>query len=110
MTLDYKGNLGINKVPETALDVVGLTTLTGNTKIVGDLEITGTLTGAAAIPDLIEGSQIYNSVGMSTFYELDVLQTVKPGKIAIGTERANVASNVDIDAQRSKALFSSVGI
>ena len=111
MSLDYKGNLGINKaVPETALDVVGVTTLTGNTKIVGDLEITGTLTGAAAIPDLIEGSQIYNSVGMSTFYELDVLQTVKPGKIAIGTERANVASNVDIDAQRSRALFSSVGI
>ena len=78
MSLDYKGNLGINKaVPETALDVVGVTTLTGNTKIVGDLEITGTLTGAAAIPDLISGSQIYNNVGFSTFYELDVLQTLE---------------------------------
>lgn len=111
MSLDYKGNLGINKaVPETALDVVGLTTLTGNTKIVGDLEITGTLTGAAAIPDLISGSQIYNNVGLSTFYELDVLQTLETGNIAIKTDRANVAANVDIDAQRSKALFQSVGI
>ena len=111
MSLDYKGNLGINKaVPETALDVVGVTTLTGNTKIVGDLEITGTLTGAAAIPDLIEGSQIYNNVGLSTFYELDVLQTLETGNIAIKTERANVAANVDIDAQRSRALFQSVGI
>ena len=111
MTLDYKGNLGVNKaVPETALDVVGLTTLTGNTKIVGDLEITGTLTGAAAIPDLISGSQIYNNVGFSTFYELDVLQTLETGNIAIKTERANVAANVDIDAQRSRALFLTVGI
>tara|TARA_B100001029_G_scaffold16931_1_gene11320 strand:- start:1339 stop:3219 length:1881 start_codon:yes stop_codon:yes gene_type:complete len=111
MSLDYKGNLGINKaVPETALDVVGVTTLTGNTKIVGDLEITGTLTGAAAIPDLISGSQIYNNVGLSTFYELDVLQTLETGNIAIKTERANVAANVDIDAQRSRALFQSVGI
>ena len=111
MSLDYKGNLGINKaVPETALDVVGVTTLTGNTKIVGDLEITGTLTGAAAIPDLISGSQIYNNVGFSTFYELDVLQTLETGNIAIKTDRANVAANVDIDAQRSQALFQSVGI
>ena len=111
MSLDYKGNLGINKaVPETALDVVGVTTLTGNTKIVGDLEITGTLTGAAAIPDLISGSQIYNNVGLSTFYELDVLQTLETGNIAIKTDRANVAANVDIDAQRSRALFQSVGI
>ena len=111
MSLDYKGNLGINKaVPETALDVVGVTTLTGNTKIVGDLEITGTLTGAAAIPDLISGSQIYNNVGLSTFYELDVLQTLETGNIAIKTERANVAANVDIDAQRSQALFMTVGI
>jgi hypothetical protein len=111
MALDYKGNLGINKQdPETTLDVVGVSTFTGNVKIVGDLDISGTLTGAAAIPDLISGSQIYNNVGMSTFYELDVLQTVKPGKIAIGTERANVAGDVQIDAQRSKALFQSVGI
>ena len=53
MTLTYDGKLGINKPnPETALDVVGLSTFTGNVKVAGNLEVTGTLSAPATIPDI----------------------------------------------------------
>ena len=109
MTLTYDGKLGINKPnPETALDVVGVSTFTGNVKVAGNLEVTGTLSAPANIPDIINGSNINTTTGISTFNNIDVVNITKTSKVAIGTEFENVVA--DIDAQLSTALFNKVGI
>ena len=109
MTLTYDGKLGINKPnPETALDVVGLSTFTGNVKVAGNLEVTGTLSAPATIPDIINGSNINATSGISTFNHIDVGNITKTSKVAIGTAFENVVA--DIDAQASTALFNKVGI
>ena len=109
MTLTYDGKLGINKPnPETALDVVGVSTFTGNVKVAGNLEVTGTLSAPANIPDIINGSNINTTTGISTFNHIDVVNITKTSKVAIGTEFENVVA--DIDAQLSTALFNKVGI
>ena len=109
MTLTYDGKLGINKPnPETALDVVGLSTFTGNVKVAGNLEVTGTLSAPATIPDIINGSNINATSGISTFNHIDVSNITKTSKVAIGTAFENVVA--DIDAQASTALFNKVGI
>ena len=109
MTLTYDGKLGINKPnPETALDVVGLSTFTGNVKVAGNLEVTGTLSAPATIPDIINGSNINATSGISTFNHIDVANITKTSKVAIGTAFENVVA--DIDAQASTALFNKVGI
>ena len=109
MTLTYDGKLGINKPnPETALDVVGLSTFTGNVKVAGNLEVTGTLSAPANIPDIINGSNINATSGISTFNHIDVANITKTSKVAIGTAFENVVA--DIDAQASTALFNKVGI
>ena len=109
MTLTYDGKLGINKPnPETALDVVGLSTFTGNVKVAGNLEVTGTLSAPATIPDIINGSNINATSGISTFNHIDVANITKTSKVAIGTAFENVVA--DIDAQASTALINKVGI
>lgn len=109
MTLTYDGKLGINKPnPETALDVVGVSTFTGNVKVAGNLEVTGTLSAPATIPDIINGSNINATSGISTFNHIDVANITKTSKVAIGTAFENVVA--DIDAQASTALFNKVGI
>ncbi len=109
MTLTYDGKLGINKPnPETALDVVGVSTFTGNVKVAGNLEVTGTLSAPANIPDIINGSNINTTTGISTFNNIDVVNITKTSKVAIGTAFENVVA--DIDAQASTALFNKVGI
>ena len=109
MTLTYDGKLGINKPnPETALDVVGVSTFTGNVKVAGNLEVTGTLSAPANIPDIINGSNINATSGISTFNHIDVSNITKTSKVAIGTAFENVVA--DIDAQESTALFNKVGI
>lgn len=109
MTLTYDGKLGINKPnPETALDVVGVSTFTGNVKVAGNLEVTGTLSAPATIPDIINGSNINATSGISTFNHIDVANITKTSKVAIGTDFENVVA--DIDAQASTALFNKVGI
>ena len=109
MTLTYDGKLGINKEnPETALDVVGVSTFTGNVKVAGNLEVTGGFTGSAAIPDIINGSNLNTTAGVSTFSHISVGHVVGVSTIAIGTAFANVVA--DIDAQGSTALLNKVGI
>jgi len=109
MTLTYDGKLGINKPnPETALDVVGVSTFTGNVKVDGNFEVTGTLSAPATIPDIINGSNINATSGISTFNHIDVANITKTSKVAIGTAFENVVA--DIDAQESTALLNKVGI
>ena len=109
MTLTYDGKLGINKeIPETTLDVVGVSTFTGNVKVDGNLEVTGGFTGNASIPSIINGSNINTNTGVSTFSHISVGHVVGVSTIAIGTAFANVVA--DIDAQLSTALVNKVGI
>ena len=109
MTLTYDGKLGINKEnPETALDVVGVSTFTGNVKVDGNFEVTGGFTGSAAIPDIINGSNLNTTAGVSTFSHISVGHVVGVSTVAIGTAFANVVA--DIDAQGSTALLNKVGI
>jgi len=109
MTLTYDGKLGINKEnPETALDVVGVSTFTGNVKVDGNFEVTGGFSGSAAIPDIINGSNLNTTAGVSTFSHISVGHVVGVSTIAIGTAFANVVA--DIDAQGSTALLNKVGI
>ena len=109
MTLTYDGKLGINKEnPETTLDVVGVSTFTGNVKVDGNLEVTGGFTGSAAIPDIINGSNLNTTAGVSTFSHISVGHVVGVSTIAIGTAFENVVA--DIDAQLSTALVNKVGI
>ena len=109
MTLTYDGKLGINKEnPETALDVVGVSTFTGNVKVEGNLEVTGGFTGSSSIPDIINGSNLNTNSGVSTFSHISVGHVVGVSTVAIGTAFANVVA--DIDAQGSTALLNKVGI
>ena len=116
LTLDYQGNLGINKQnPETTLDVIGVSTFKGDVKVDGDLEITGSLTGNVPLPALIFGTNIYNTTGVSTFIRVDcadieVNRTIGVTSVAIGTHRDNHLSGIAIDAQRGTVLFNRVGI
>ena len=109
MTLTYDGKLGINKeIPETTLDVVGVSTFTGNVKVDGNLEVTGGFAGNASIPSIINGSNLNTNTGVSTFSHISVGHVVGVSTIAIGTAFANVVA--DIDAQGSTALLNKVGI
>ena len=88
--------------------MVGVSTFTGNVKVAGNLEVTGTLSAPANIPDIINGSNINATSGISTFNHIDVVNITKTSKVAIGTAFENVVA--DIDAQASTALFNKVGI
>ena len=109
MTLTYDGKLGINKEnPEAALDVIGVSTFTGNVKVTGNLEVTGAFAGNAAIPDIINGSNINTTTGVSTFNNISVGRVIGVSTVAIGTAFENVVA--DIDAQLSTALVNKIGI
>jgi len=109
MTLTYDGKLGVNKEnPETALDVVGVSTFTGNVKVAGNLEVTGGFTGNATIPDIINASNLNTTTGVSTFNNVSVSNVIGISTVAIGTAFENVVA--DIDAQLSTALVNKIGI
>tara|TARA_B100001094_G_scaffold317800_1_gene360624 strand:+ start:465 stop:2654 length:2190 start_codon:yes stop_codon:yes gene_type:complete len=113
MTLSYKGHLGINNPdPKVQLDVIGVSTFTGSVKVVGNLEIDGgsLIGGNISYPDVITETTIYNQTGISTFFELDVFNTVETNAIAIGTSRENIIEAGAIDAQFSRAFVSALGI
>ena len=122
MTLDYKGNLGINKSnPETALDVVGMATFADPVRIDNNLTVNGTIFGNGSglsnvgLDPIVTGTNLYNTTGVSTFLnvqatDIDVYKTIGITSVAIGTARENHLSGIDIDAQRSTAILLRVGI
>ena len=109
MTLTYDGKLGIGKSqPDSNLDVVGVSSFTGNVAVIGDLEVTGAFSGTASIPDIINGSNINTISGISTFNKLNVAGSVGLSTLAIGVALAD--TKADIDARGSTALISRVAI
>jgi len=120
MTLDYKGNLGINKIPEYPLDVAGIATFSDNVYIKTNLDVEGdaiidgnlTVSGITqfSLPDLIS-SNINSSSGISTFLNIHVEQIISGvTTIGIGTALENIGPNIDLDCPFGTAVFNKVGI
>ena len=117
MSLTYNGNLGIGKTnPETLLHVGGSSTVTGNAYFGNNVSIKGTLTVTNFnVQSTITNTDIYNTSGISTFYDLNIqriLNVTEPGSsiicsnIGIGTTNPIAA----IDARTELLLIQSVGI
>ena len=120
MTLDYKGNLGINKIPEYPLDVAGIATFADNVYVKSNLDVQGdtvidgnlTVSGTTqfSLPDLIS-SNINSNSGISTFLNIHVEQIISGvTTIGIGTDLENIGPNIDLDCPFGTAVFNKVGI
>jgi hypothetical protein len=109
MSLTYGGYLGIGITnPTSNLHVVGTSTVTGNASFGSNVTVTGNLTaGSLTLPSLISNTNIINSSGVSTFFDLDVSDNlIVTNNIGIGTTLAIT----DLDARGKVALFGSIGI
>ena len=148
MALTYDGNLGIGiTLPEMELHVSGGSTVSGNSYYGGDLTVYGTLTAVGNITGNanfgyiqgnIDASSLIQSVGVSTFSEINVTQTnsILAG-VGIGTTNPNdyrldineddkrffvdidgnigiktdvIDDTITINALQGKATFGSVGV
>ena len=148
MALTYDGNLGIGiTLPEMELHVSGGSTVSGNSYYGGDLTVYGTLTAVGNITGNanfgyiqgnIDASSLIQSVGVSTFSEINVTQTnsILAG-VGIGTTNPNdyrldineddkrffvdidgnigiktdvIDDTITINALQGKATFGAVGV
>ncbi len=101
MTLTYGGSLGLGvAAPTNTLHVVGTSTITSNAWVGGNLSVTGNITGNVNYPDVITGTNLHVTTGVST------LSTVSATKIGIN----NASPRVELDAFSGTAIFQGVGI
>ena len=102
MVLTYDGNLGIGEAsPEYKLHVGGTSKFDQAAQFDSNLTVDGTLTVATFSPTQINNTSIFNSSGISTYYNLNV------------TNRIGINSEVPIaglDAQNATAYLSNVGV
>jgi hypothetical protein len=106
LTYDGKFGLGITN-PTSNLHVVGTSTVTGNANFGSNVTISGNLTaGTITLPSLIANTNIINSSGVSTFFDLNVNQNLTASNIGIGT----TLPISDFDARGQIALIGSLGI
>ena len=102
MRLTHDGNLGIAVTnPSHRLHVVGTSTVTGNAFIGGNLSVGGTISGRLALGQVIEGSNIFTTTGISTFAQVNII-----GPIGFSSS----IPDCDVDFQQATASFGSVGI
>ncbi|QPX48016.1 tail fiber protein [Synechococcus phage S-SRM01] len=109
MSLTYGGRLGIGITnPSSNLHVVGTSTVTSNAHFGSNVTVVGNLTaGSITLPSLITNTNIINSSGVSTFFDLNVSDNLLiTNNIGIGT----TSSITDLDARGKTALFGSIGI
>lgn len=109
MSLTYGGYLGIGITnPSSNLHVVGTSTVTSNAHFGSNVTVVGNLTaGSITLPSLITNTNIINSSGVSTFFDLNVSDNLLiTNNIGIGT----TAPIADLDAREKIALFGSIGI
>lgn len=110
MSLTYDGKLGIGLTnPDAHLHVVGTTTVTGNAYFNSNVFVSGTLNvDSAAFGSNLNEVNINTTSGISTLYNLDILNNVFTTGLGINT--SSLYNDVSLDARSSQALFSSVGI
>ena len=102
MSLTYDGKLGINQTaPINTLHVVGTSTVTSHAYVGGNLSVGGNITGTFSFPSILTGTNLNNTSGISTFYDINVTRKV-------GISSALPA--VDFDAKGKTALFGGIGI
>ena len=96
------GKLGIAITnPAHQLHVVGTSTVTGNAFVGGNLSVGGTITGTLALGNVIEGTNLLTTSGISTLNQVNFTGSV-------GFNSAT--PKVDVDFQTAVASFSGVGI
>ena len=101
MTLTYDGSMGLGvAAPTNTLHVVGTSTITSNAWVGGNLSVAGNITGNINYPDVITGTNLHVTTGVST------LSTVSAVKIGIN----NASPRVELDAFSGTAIFQGVGI
>lgn len=92
LTYDGKFGIGITN-PSNNLHVVGTSTVTGNSFFGSNVTINGNLTvGSLTLPSLISNTNLNNTSGISTFYNL------------------KVSNDLDVSTAQSKALLNKIGI
>ena len=102
MSLTYDGKLGINQTaPINTLHVVGTSTVTSHAYVGGNLSVGGNISGTFNWPSVLTGTNLNNTSGISTFYDINVTRKV-------GISSALPA--VDFDAKGKTALFGGIGI
>ena len=112
-TLTYNGYFGIGKTnPDRALDVNGSGKFAQNLDVLGNVEVTGSLTygtganqvtlGGGGDP-ILGGVNVNASSGISTFNEVHIFGE---SRLGIGTQNPIT----DLDARPATALFAAVGI
>jgi len=107
MALSYDGYLGIGITnPTHKLHVVGTSTVTGDSYVGGNLNVTGTITGSITLPNPAP-LNIYSTTGISTTYDLQVQNNLLIGS-SIGIGITNPI--VGVDARQRSALFLTLGI
>ena len=87
--------------PAHQLHVVGTSTVTGNAFVGGNLSVGGTITGTLALGNVIEGTNILTTSGISTFKQINI------------TDKVGFTSAIpdcDVDFQTATASFGSIGI
>ena len=87
--------------PAHQLHVVGTSTVTSNAFIGGNLSVGGTITGTLALGNVIEGTNLLTTSGISTLNQVNFTGSV-------GFNSAT--PKVDVDFQTAVASFSGVGI
>ena len=99
LSLTYEGKVGVGKTnPDYNLEVVGTSTITSDLGVGGNLAVDGnvTLTGSIDLPAVVDGTNLNNSVGVSTF-----------NSVSIG---GTVGIETSVFGQTSTALFNRIGI
>lgn len=108
MTLTWDGKLGIGKTnPNATFEVVGTSTFTSNTRMLGDLTVDGTVTaGTITLPNTIS-SNLNITSGISTVNILEVGAKASIGSsLGIGT----VTPIIDLDAREKIGYFGALGL
>ena len=106
MSLSYDGYLGIGITnPSHKLHVVGTSTVTSDSYVGGNLNVSGTITGTITLPNPAPVN-INSTTGISTTYNLQVQNNLTAVSIGIGTTNPIVG----LDARQKAALFGIVAI
>ena len=101
MSLTYGGSLGLGvQSPTNTLHVVGTSTVTSNAFVGGDLTVAGSVNGTINFPAILNGTNLVNVSGISTFNNLRATK--------IGIQQDNPIT--DLDCFVGTGIFGGVGI
>lgn len=118
MSLTYEGKLGLGKTnPDHTLHIVGTSTVTGasyfgdNVEINGNTTINGALvtTGSITLPSVISGTNVNNTSGISTFYNVGVSNILTITN-RLGINTGSPKEYLRLDVTDGEATFGAVGV